>query len=328
MLKPALCFVLIASALAPVRAQEEAAPEAALEKVVVTGQRPGPGLWKVSKDGHVMWVFGTYAPLPAKMQWRSQQVEAILAQSQEMLSPPHASASVGFFKGVTLLPQLIGIKKNPDGATLQQVLPADVYGRWKVLKQKYIGEDEGIERERPIFVADTLFSAGLRQAGLSNHDEVGKSIVAMAKRSKVKITYPNIELEGDPGKMIKSFKQTALDDAECFAKTLDRLESDIDGMRQRANAWAIGDLSEIQKLNYADREEACNAALSNSRFVQDQPALQSIKERVQLAWLAAAEKSMTTNAVTFAMLPIKDLLDPKGYMASLQSQGYTVEKPE
>jgi len=326
MLKSAFCLALLASA--PAWAQSEAVPESAPEQVVVTGQRPGPGLWKVSKDGHVMWVFGTYAPLPQKMQWRSQQVEAILAQSQEMLRPPSASADVGFFKGVTLLPHLIGIKKNPDGATLHDMLPADVYSRWLVLKEKYIGQDDGIERERPIFVAQTLFQAGLRHAGLSNGNEVSKAITAIAKKHKVKITNPGIQLEGDPAKMMKEFKKSQLEDAECFAKTLDRLESDIDGMRQRANAWAIGDLEVIQKLNYADREEACNAALINSQFVQQQPGLQSVKERVQLSWLAAAEKSMAANAVTFAMLPIKDLLDPKGYMAALKSQGYTIEKPE
>ena len=43
--------------------------EAAPTTVVVSGKRPGPGLWKVSKDGHVMWVFALYSPLPQKMEW-------------------------------------------------------------------------------------------------------------------------------------------------------------------------------------------------------------------------------------------------------------------
>ncbi len=67
---------------APIIAQA-AAEEQIHDKVLVVGQRPGPGLWKVSKGGNVLWVFGTHAPLPARMQWRSQQVEAILAQSQQ-----------------------------------------------------------------------------------------------------------------------------------------------------------------------------------------------------------------------------------------------------
>ena len=35
--------------------------------VVVSGEQPGPGLWRVEKDGHVMWVLGTQSPLPEHM---------------------------------------------------------------------------------------------------------------------------------------------------------------------------------------------------------------------------------------------------------------------
>jgi hypothetical protein len=38
--------------------------------VVVSGAQPGPGLWKVAKGDHVMWVLGTQSPLPKHMQWR------------------------------------------------------------------------------------------------------------------------------------------------------------------------------------------------------------------------------------------------------------------
>jgi hypothetical protein len=38
-----------------------------LDQVLVTGEQPGPGLWKVSKDDHVLWILGTLAPLPQKM---------------------------------------------------------------------------------------------------------------------------------------------------------------------------------------------------------------------------------------------------------------------
>ena len=66
---------------------DEAAPAS---QVPVSGKRPGPGLWKVSKDGHVMWVVGMYAPLPPKMEWDDSRVERLIAQSQEVLAPPSA----------------------------------------------------------------------------------------------------------------------------------------------------------------------------------------------------------------------------------------------
>ena len=34
------------------------------ETVVVSGALPGPGLWKVRKDGHTLYVLATLSPLP------------------------------------------------------------------------------------------------------------------------------------------------------------------------------------------------------------------------------------------------------------------------
>jgi uncharacterized protein YbaP (TraB family) len=325
-LLPALCLALFASAAS---AQTDEAPAEPTEKILLVGQRPGPGLWKVSKDDHVLWVFGTYTPLPEKMEWRSQQVEAVLAQSQEYLAPPFAHMKVGFFRGLTMLPSLIGVKKNPDGATLHDVLPADVYARWQPLKAKYLGDDEDIERERPIFAAQTLFSAGLKKAGLSRGFEVDRKIDGIVKQRKIKVTETGIQLEvDDPSKMVKDFKKSQLADAACFSKTLARLESDIDAMRVRANAWAKGDLEAIQKLSYADQETECGDAMLNADVVKSRPGFQNIKERVLASWTASAEKALAANTSTFAILRLSDILGPESYLTALKAKGYQVESPD
>jgi len=108
-------------------ARARTAPDAAPEQILIAGKRPGPGLWKVSRDGHVLWVFGTHSPLPLRMVWRSQQVETVLAQSQAFLGAPGVGVSVGWaqaFNVMTALPLAIGAKNNPDGARLQDVAPA------------------------------------------------------------------------------------------------------------------------------------------------------------------------------------------------------------
>ena len=329
-LLPALCLVLLASPAWSQQADEAPAEaEPATEKILLVGQRPGPGLWKVSKDDHVMWVFGTYSPLPEKMDWRSQQVEAILAQSQEYLAPPVARAKVGFFRGLTLLPSLIGLKKNPDGATLHDVLPADVYARWQPLKAKYLGDNDDIERERPIFAAQTLFAAGLKQAGLSKGFEVTRKIDGIVKQRKIKVTETGIKLEmDDPAKMMKEFKKSPLADAACFSKTLARLEGDIDAMRVRANAWAKGDLEAIQKLGYADQESECGDAMLNADFVKSRSGFQNIKQRVLAAWLESAEKAIAANGTTFATLQLADIVGPDSYLTALKAKGYQVESPD
>lgn len=333
-LLPALC---LCAALAPAWAQSDPAPaetqvEAAvaeLQTVQVTGQRPGPGLWKVTHGDHVMWIFGTYGPLPEKMEWRSQRVESILAQSQEYIGLPGFSISVGFFRGLTLLPFLPGLEKNPDGALLKDVLPADTYAHWLTLKEKYIGANDDIERKRPFFAADILFRQGLALAGLSRGSDVEKTIASIAKQHKVKFTSTVLAMDmEDPVKTIRNFKKSQMEDAACFAKTLDRLESDIDAARARAAAWSIGDMEVIRKVNFGDREQACKEAVLGAGGMRDQAGLKDVEQRQRTNWLAAVDKALAANTSTFALLSMRELMNPKGLLADLQAKGYTVQAPD
>jgi len=328
----AVCLALsLASAWAqtepPVAAASEAQAEP--EQILVVGQRPGPRLWKVSKDDHVLWVFGTYWPLPKKMEWRSQQVESIVAQSQELLKEPGASLDFGYLRTITLLPFMIGLDKSPNGATLHDLVPADVYQRWLALRKKYLKDDEGYERKRPVFAAEELFDKAMDQNGLSHGQEMRKQIVRLAEKNKLKVTSTTVELGVDsPVKAIREFKKASMDDVACFNTTITRLETDLDAMRVRANAWAKGDIDVIRQLDFPAHESTCTAAFVSNAVLKEQAGLATVPERMRSTWLAAAEKALAANRSTLAMLQMSTLLDPKGYLADLRAKGYTVEQPD
>jgi hypothetical protein len=304
------------------------AADAVPTTVVVEGRRPGPGVWKVSKGTHVMWVFGTYAPLPQKMQWDASRVERLVAKSDEVLMPPVAKAHIGFFRGLTALPSLIGIKRNPDDAVLHDVVPADVYAHWTTLKAKYIGDDDGVERYRPVFAGEELLLAGLKQSGLTYGSEVLGTIEDIAKKNKVRMSDSGYDVMlDDPRKLVRDFKNSQVDDLVCFTKTLDSLDIDLETMRVRANAWANGDIGQIRGLNFAERRDACLDAILNSSIAKDAAALRQMRERLRLSWLRAAEKALAANASTFAVLEIQDIVGPTSYLAALQAKGYAVESP-
>lgn len=313
---------------------QEAAPDPEQEagQVLVHGQRPGPGMWKVSKDEHVLWVFGRYGPLPAKMEWRSHEVEAVLAKSQEYLAEPDASAKIGIWGGIKLaasLPQIWNIQKNPDGAVLKDVVSPETYQRWSALKDKYMNQDDEVDRYRPFFAASKLYNAGLKHIGLSNKDEVGPAINKLAKQYKLKFTPSSVEVDlSDASKLLKEFSKSGLDDAACFSSTLARLEADIDHMRVRANAWAIGDIEMIRKLDYNDHEGTCRAALEGSAAFQSRPDLREARSKTREIWLHNAQQALENNTTTFAMLPLKEILSPTGLLTQLQAKGYKVVAPE
>ena len=332
---PALCLALCAAPSAAQALHADAPPaaaasadsaQAAPEQILVVGQKPGPGMWKVSKDDHVLWIFGTYSPLPVKMDWRSHEVEAVIGRSQEYLAPPSSKLEVSYFQAALALPSLIGVNKNPDEATLRDVLPPEVYARWLPLKEKYLPKNT--ERDRPIFVANELFSAAMKQAGLTSSIDVRKQVEKIVDQKKLKVTRTVHELKVDnPRQLVKEFKKSQLDDVACFSNTLRRLETDIDAMRVRADAWARGDIDAIRKLDF-NEQESCSNAIRNSAVLRDHPAFQGAEERHRAMWLANAEAALAKNASTFAVLAMKDLLDPKGLMAMLAAKGYQVEQPE
>jgi hypothetical protein len=262
------------------------------------------------------------------MEWDASRVERLVAKSQEVLMPPVAKAHIGFFRGLTALPSLIGIKRNPDDAVLHDVVPSDVYAHWTVLKAKYIGNDDGVEHYRPVFAGEELLLAGLKQSGLSYVGEVLGTIGDIAKKNKVKLSDSGYDVMlDDPRKLVRDFKNSQVDDLVCFTKTLDSLDIDLETMRVRANAWANGDIGEIRGLNFAERQDACLDAILNSSIAKDAAALRQMRERLRTAWLRSAEKALASNASTFAVLEIQDIVGPTSYLAGLQARGYAVESP-
>ncbi|MEO6103166.1 MAG: TraB/GumN family protein [Pseudoxanthomonas sp.] len=300
-----------------------------LETMIVTGAQPGPGMWKVSRGDHSLWVLGTLSPLPAGISWKSQEVQSVLEQADQVLGAPGVvvDADIGVFKGLMLLPSALKAGRNPDGKTLRDVLPADVYARWTVLKPRYFGQDKGIEKKRPIVVASELYEKANRKAGLGQKPVITPVIDAVLKRRRMKITSTTLKIMvDDPKAAIKDFTREGVSDLECFRAALGRVENEIPVMVERANAWAVGDLDALRALPSEKQAAACISALVNGEFARKR-GMSDVQARVRTRWLEMAEAALQKNPVTFATLPIAELLKPSGYLSYLQAKGYQVEAP-
>lgn len=324
----AVCLLLSGGAFA----QDSANPDALtaeLDTIVVTGEQPGPGLWKVSKGDHVLWVLGVIAPLPKKMEWQSREVEQRISESQALLSRPFVGVKLksGFWASVALLPSMVGIRNNPDDKTLVDVVPADVYAQWQPLKQHYLGRNNKVEDWRPLFAATELYEAAIRKNAMTvQADSVNKSIAKLAKRAGLKPTAVGVTIEIEASrKTAREFKGSRLDDLECFSKTLDRIETDLDNMKLRANAWATGDLESLRALPYEDQYTACTQAILSAAVFRDAGDL---KARVKAAWLEVAAKTLEDHSTSFAVLGMNQVVASDGYLAALREQGMQVLAPD
>jgi uncharacterized protein YbaP (TraB family) len=326
---PAVVTVLLGLIVAHSGANAAAQPGASgtLEEVLVTGERPGPGMWRVSKGGHDLWILATLEPLPKRMTWRSAAVEAQIAASQIVIAPPQVTTNVGFFHGLTLLPSLLRARKSPDGLTLEQSLPHDVYMRWLGLRVKYLGNGGNDEQMRPMVAALDLYLHALDESGLTTDDSVWDIVEKTAGRQHVPILPVTLKLAiEDPKASIRQFSAISRDaEVACLEKTMERLETDLQPMRERANMWSLGDVQGLRAQHYPDERTVCLNALVSVPQLRDQ--FEQAKLQIDDAWIAAAEGALAKNASSFAVLPITEMLKPGGWLDKLREQGFEVKEP-
>ncbi|WP_460457209.1 TraB/GumN family protein [Arenimonas alkanexedens] len=322
-------WLALLAAMPAVASDPPPPPTPILETIVVSGAQPGPGLWKVSRDGRVLWVLGTLAPLPKRMEWSSREVERRVAAAGVLLMPPtvKVDAQGAALGGLFLVPSLLRARNNPEGERLPDVLPAADYARWLRLKAIYLGRDRGVEKRRPILAAMDLRDAAFDRADLSWRDVVGRELRRAAKRANVPVEQPVVTLVIEDAKAaVKEFRSSEFDDLACFRKTLDQVENDLETLASRANAWAIGDLATLEALPYADNAKACTDALLGSGLAQ-RSGFSELPARVEAAWLQAAETALATHPESVAVLPMARVVGERGYLRALAARGYTVEAP-
>ena len=321
-------------------AQEPATGEP-MEEVVVTGEFPGPGMWKITRAddpaGHVLWIVGDPPPLPKRMKWKSRDVESVAIRAQEILMDATVSMKpdeeIGLFKGLSLLPTVLKARKNPGEATLRSQLPADVYERWLVQKKKFLGSDSGVEKWRPLFAADKLRREAFDDLGLRESGMVWEVVGKLAKKYKIRTTRPSLPFtfptEGLKDK-IKEFSRQPLADVECFSTTLDLTAalSDTVTEERRARAWATADLATLQSLPPLPNPFLpCAMALLTTDFAK-QVIPADIREQLHALWIDAAGKSLEANPTTLAIVPLAKLTREGGYLERLRARGYVIEAPK
>ncbi len=312
-------IALLAGSLAQVQqspAQQSPADAASapLEEVLVSGEHPGPGLWKVSKNGHTLWILGTHTPLPKKLHWRSQLVESVISESNEILGPYSVSLNVRDSDALHT--------KHDD---LKSLLPARAYTKWLSAKRRYIGDDQPTDRLLPASAALLLQLSAFEQAGLTHTDEVWTTIGGLAEQYRVPIALQ--EYLTDPvspsGGARRSARRAGV---RYLERIMERLPADIAESKARANAWAVGNvaaLRELAKKNASDAELFAHAW----PFLTDTQVAKLLVESDNRL-LVIVDSALKRNQTTFAALPIQLLMKKGGLIENLAAIGCSVEEPQ
>jgi uncharacterized protein YbaP (TraB family) len=223
---------------------------------------------------------------------------------------------------VRLYRQWRSVQRNPEDASLAEVLPPPLFARFEALRSRYAPRDRKLGELRPIFAAGRLFGAAIERVGLTMENDVHARVVKLAKKRDLPIRQVTIEVE-DPGKLLAAIGDLPLpQQVACLETTLARLEGDVGAMRDRARAWADGDVDALRAVPTADQQTACWQALGSAEEIRP------LVERAQREWLGFVEAALANSRVSLAMQSIDRVLAADGVLATLRAKGYGVRGPE
>jgi hypothetical protein len=304
-----------------------------LDEVLVLGEQPGPAMWKVSRDGHTMWIMGTMTPRPANMTWRSAQAESVIERSGEILgsTSARADADIGFFGAVRLIPALLRARDNPDGATLLEALPPDVSMRYSAMHRHFFGEDpDPKEKRRPLFAADELYRQAMKKSGLTTASLVWPTVEKLAKRYKVRIRERQFDIPlQDPKGIIADLALIKRDkEVTCLVATMDYIEHELPNIKRRARAWAVGDIAQLRALPPAVDRTSCQNALIDALRPRLQDQINQTRDQMEEDRKGIFSWMLLANETSFTTHSIEDLLRQDGAVARWRAAGYTVEEPQ
>lgn len=292
-----------------------------IEELTVIGRYPGPPLWKVSAGDHTLFVFGELSPLPKGLDWDPRNAERVLDRAGAVIGAPRVSAAtlnpIRLFK---LFRAARRLARNPKGTTLADQLPADLHARYAALSARYRSDGDDDGELRPALAALRLYGAALDDVGLTTDTRVGKTINRLMRRSRAEEA--EILVETEPEIVLDELAEVTREaELACFASIMTSIETDLAAMKERANAWALGDVAALERFDYPDAQGDCLA------MVLSADGLAEMRDELYANWLTEAERALAAHATSFSVLPMRELVAADGLLAQLAARGYTVTAP-
>ena len=288
-----------------------------MDELVVTGERTGPGMWRVHRGAAQVWILGSMSPLPKGITWRATQVDKVLGgTSQVLVQKPF---EIGIARILWLLITERSVLMVRGGKRLKDVLPAELHARFAAQRAKYTQDPEKWERFRPLIAAAFLQQAAFHQVGLSTRLDLGAAVRTLAKNHHVRVEEIKIAGVGDVMDALKTLPPAT--ENACVDASLVTVERDLPRLLERAQAWASGNIERIEKLREPAEVDACRAALDTGIGAADLIA------RIRRTWLGTIEKYLQNAGVTLVVMNMDMLLEPGGLLDELRAKGYEVDAP-
>jgi uncharacterized protein YbaP (TraB family) len=289
----------------------------ALDEIVVTAERAGPGMWHVHRGDANVWILGSISPLPRDITWRSKQVEDVLQLTSQVLIQKPIEISIPRVLWMLIVDRkflMVG-----GGKKLKDVLPPDLYARFAAQRISLDEPADKWERYRPIIAAAFLQQAAFHRVNLSMRLDLGAALRTLAKKHGVRVEEIKVAGASDMLEALKTMP--AATELTCVEASLKTLESGLPTLQARAQAWADGNVERIENLPELKEVDACRDALDAGKGAFD------VISRIRQTWLENIEKYLRSAGTSIAVVNLDMLLERGGLLDKLRADGYEIDGP-
>lgn len=293
----------------PTAAQRAEAQQA--EEIVVTAQRSGIPVWRVTGSGATLVLVGTIGRVAKDTSWDPAALSAALLQADKVMFPTAGSVSISSpFAAISYLARLNKMRSLPKGQTLAQMTTPAQFARLTALQAKGILKP-GFERTHPLFVAYSLEKTAKGKNGYG--PDASSYVRRTIKKNKIKLV-PFAKFKAKPvvDDLTRSSPQTHI---PCLMSAVALVEAGPGAIKAHSDAWASRRVADTLNSPAEKAERACWP--SNSVFDRQlSAALQPTMRR-----LLAEPQS------TVAVMSLHALARPGGVLDDLKAAGFDVRGP-
>jgi len=155
-----------------------------LSPVHVIGTTQGPVILEFVRDDITISVLGEIRPTQKNLDIYATDIEQKIASSHVILSARGVvvGEGIGVLRGLTLWSSIRKVRFINDGRMLSDMVSSNDYALWRELKEKYLPNDNNVEKLKPMYAAWKLYEAAVKHHHL-RQDAPSRVLVKRTARS-------------------------------------------------------------------------------------------------------------------------------------------------
>jgi uncharacterized protein YbaP (TraB family) len=268
------------------------------------GQTGKNFMWKVEdRNGAVAYLLGSLHVLTPEWYPLSNTINKAFADSKVLIE----EVNIDETNDPAVMMGALAKAMLTNGQTLDQLVSPEVYAEVKRRAEKSGMPMMALQRMKPWLVAITLMAPTLQAAGFKPELGIDQHFFDRAKAAGM----PHDAFE-TIGYQLDRFDQMPPKlQEELLKSTMEDMDSEVNGVKEMAQAWSFGNVAEMEKTNI--------------KALQESPELyQRLLVERNHNWIPRIETCLKEKSGCFIVVGAAHLAGPDGLPTLLAKQGYTV----